>query len=232
MAPEVIFHASAGAVTLIAGATALIARKGERLHRMAGTVFFVAIVLAAASAVYLGFAAGEVLNAMAGLLTLYFIITAWATVQRPERQSGWFEIGAFVFAAAGAAMTFYFAYDSVQKGTALLGGIPFYGFSGVAAACALADLSVILRRGLGGRQRIARHLWRMCLGFFVAVGSFFPGQLPFFPEWVQDIEPFILLFVPAFSVFGVMLVWLGIVLFTRRFSSNENGARLREPRSA
>lgn len=215
MAPDVIFHASAGAVTLIAGTTALIARKGERLHRIAGTVFFGAIVLAAGSAVYLGFAAGEALNALAGILTLYFIITAWATVRRPERQSGLFEIGAFLVAAAGSAVTFYFAYDSVQKGTALLGGIPFYGFSGVAAACALADMSVVLRRGLPPRQRIARHLWRMCLGFFVAVGSFFPGQLPFFPEWVQNIKPFILLFVPAFSVFGVMLVWLGIVLFTR-----------------
>jgi hypothetical protein len=232
MAPEVIFHASAGALTLIAGATALLARKGERLHRIAGTVFFGAILLAAASAVYLGFAAGEALNALAGILTLYFIITAWATVKRPEGHSGLFEIGAFLIAAAGAAVTFYFAYESVQNGTALLGGIPFYGFSGVAAACALADLSVILRRGIRGRQRIARHLWRMCLGFFVAVGSFFPGQLQFFPEWVQNIKPFILLFVPAFSVFGVMLVWLVIVLFTRRFASNENGARLREPRSA
>lgn len=232
MAPDVIFHASAGALTLLAGATALIARKGERVHRVAGTVFLVAILLTAGSAVYLGFAANEALNALAGILTLYFVITAWATAKRPERQSGWFEIGAFLVAVAGAAVTFYFAYDSVQKGTALLGGIPFYGFSGVAAACALADLSVILRRGIGGRQRIARHLWRMCLGFFVAVGSFFPGQLPFFPEWVQNFQPFILLFVPAFSVFGVMLVWLVIVLFTRRFASNENGARLREPRSA
>jgi hypothetical protein len=215
MTPEVIFHASAGALTLAAGATALLARKGQRLHRRAGTAFFFAILLTAGSAVYLGFAAGEALNALAGILTLYFVITAWATVKRPEGQSGLFEIGACVFAAAGAAVTFYFAYDSVQKGTALLGGIPFYGFSGVAAACALADLSVVLRRGIAGRQRIARHLWRMCLGFFVAVGSFFPGQLPFFPEWIQNIEPFILLFVPAFSVFGVMLAWLVIVLFTR-----------------
>lgn len=215
MAPEVIFHASAGALTLIAGATAQIARKGERLHRVAGSVFVAAIVLAAGSAVYLGFAAGQALNALAGMLTLYFIITAWATVRRREGQSGWFEIGAFVCAAVGAAVTFYFAYESVQKGTALLGGIPFYGFSGVAAACALADLSVIVRRGIAGRQRIARHLWRMCLGFFVAVGSFFPGQLPFFPEWVQNIKPFTLLLVPAFSVFGVMLAWLVIVLFTR-----------------
>lgn len=232
MAPGVIFHASAGALTLIAGATALLARKGERLHRTAGTVFFASILLAAGTAVYLGFAAGEALNALAGILTLYFVITAWATVKRPKRQSGLFEIGAFLVATTGAAVTFYFAYDSVQKGTALLGGIPFYGFSGVAAACALADLSVTLRRGLAGRQRIARHLWRMCLGFFVAVGSFFPGQLPFFPEWVQNIKPFILLFVPVFSVLGVMLVWLVIVLGTKRFASNENGARLREPRSA
>ena len=84
-----------------------------------------------------------------------------------------------------------------------------------AAVCALLDLTVILRRGLSGRQRIARHLWRMCLGFFIAAGSFFPGQLQFFPDYIQNIRPIILLFVPAFSIFAVMFVWLIIVLFTK-----------------
>ena len=219
MTPEVMFHVSAGALGVISGAVTLIARKGESLHRRTGTVFFIVMLATAGSGAILGALKGEFANTIAGTLTSYFIATSWATVRQAERRVGWFEIGAMLFAFAGSAVAFYSAYDSVRNGTALLGGIPFYGFATVAATCALFDLSVVLRRGLAGRQRIARHLWRMCLGFFVAVGSFFPGQLQFFPDYIQHIRPIILLFIPAFSVIGVMLVWLAIVLFTRRYDT-------------
>ncbi len=218
MEPSVLFHGLAGALGLISGAAALIARKGERLHRAAGTAFFWVMLATAASGAALGVMGGEHANAIAGVLTIYFIATSWLTVKRIERQTGLWEIVAMICAAAGSAAAFYFAYDSVQKGTALLGGIPFFTFSAVAALCAALDLSVIVRRGLTGRQRIARHLWRMCLGFFIAVGSFFPGQLQLFPDYVRSVQPMIVLFIPAFSVVGVMLAWLGIVSLTRKFA--------------
>lgn len=59
----------------------------------------------------------------------------------------------------------------------------------------------------------------MQLGFAAAVGSFFPGQLEHFPQFIQDIRPFILLFIPFFTVIGVMLFWLLYVLLSRRFAS-------------
>ncbi len=33
-------------------------------------------------------------------------------------------------------------------------------------------MSVVMRHGLSGAQRLARHLWRMCFGLLIAVGSF------------------------------------------------------------
>jgi hypothetical protein len=50
------------------------------------------------------------------------------------------------------------------------------------------------------------------------VGSFFPGQLEMFPVWIQNIRPLILLFIPPFSVAGIMLVWLVYVVFSKRFA--------------
>lgn len=217
MDPAVLFHAVAGATGLFSGATALAARKGDPIHRISGTVFFGAMLTTAVSAVVLALLKDEQTNAIAGALTSYFIMTSWLTVKRRERTAGWIEIAAMLVAAVGSAAAFYLAWDSVQKGTALLGGAPFYIFSAVAALCAMLDFSVILRRGLAGRQRIARHLWRMCLGLFIAVASFFPGQLQFFPDFIRNVEPVILLFIPAFTVLGVMLYWLAVVLGTRRF---------------
>jgi hypothetical protein len=40
---------------------------------------------------------------------------------------------------------------------------------------AAGDLRMLVRGGLFGAKRIARHLWRMCFGLFIASGSFFFG---------------------------------------------------------
>jgi len=46
---------------------------------------------------------------------------------------------------------------------------------------AAGDVRMLLRGGIQGAQRIARHLWRMCFGLFIAAGSFFlgPSNRPF-----------------------------------------------------
>src|ERR1700692_1498299 len=40
---------------------------------------------------------------------------------------------------------------------------------------AAEDVRMLVRRGVLGTKRIARHLWRMCFGLFIAAGSFFLG---------------------------------------------------------
>lgn len=215
MTPLVIAHISGGTLGILAGLTALFSRKGSPVHRVAGTIFVMAMGIGAASATYLAYRNAEYLNSIGGVLTLYFIATAYVAAKRADGKIGAFEIGAFLFAATGAAIGFYATFDALQKGTAFLNGIPGFGFSSVVALCALFDLSVILRRGLAGRQRIARHLWRMHLGFFVAAGSFFPGQLHLFPPYIREIKPIIILFIPALSIFVLMFFWLARVLFTK-----------------
>lgn len=206
---------SAGAVGLASGVAALIVRKGGALHRAAGTLFILAMLTTAGSGVYLGLSRGEPNNAIAGVITLYLLITGFMTVMRPEGRTGLFELTAFVFAAAGAAGAYYFAYSEIQTGKAMMGGTPYLIFASIIALAAALDLSVIVRRGIAGRQRIARHLWRMHLGFAAAVGSFFPGQLRrLWPELLQ-VKPFIVLFTPPLAVLGLMLFWLVVVLFTR-----------------
>lgn len=224
MSPETIVHATVGALGILSGVAALIAMKGSRPHKRAGTVFFLSMSATAASGAYLGFASTEIANGIAGIVTLYLLVTSWMTVRRAEGQSGWFEIGAFLFSSAAAAAAAYSAIQAVRSGDALLGGIPYVVIACIITIAALADLSVVLRRGLAGRQRVARHLWRMMLGFSAAVGSFFPGQLPIFPEWVQQIRPIIILFIPFFMVIGLMFFWLGYVLVTKTFASETREA--------
>lgn len=213
--PEAILHVGAGVLGLVSGVIALTARKGARLHRRAGTVFFAVMLTTAATGTYLGFLSDELGNAIAGIVTIYLLTTSWVTIRRGEGEIGAFEAGAFVFAAIGAVVAYYAAFVSIRSGSALLGGIPYVTIATIVLLAAIADLSVLLRRGVSGKQRVTRHLWRMQLGFAAAVGSFFPGQLEHFPQFIQDIRPIILLFIPFFTVIGVMLAWLIVVLFTR-----------------
>jgi hypothetical protein len=219
ISPDGLFHAAAGAIGIVTGVIAVSTRKGDSTHRLAGRIFVAAMITAALSAIYLAFKSNTPGFIVAGILIVYFMLTAWMAVKRREREAGWFEVGAFLFAAAGAAAMFHAWRQALQDEGALLGGLPLLIFAIVATLCALGDLSVVLRRGLAGRQRIMRHLWRMHLGFFAAVGSFFPGQLQMFPEYIQNIRPLVILFIPPFSIAGLMLVWLAYVIFSKRFAA-------------
>ncbi|HEV7157271.1 MAG TPA: hypothetical protein VGN38_02835 [Caulobacteraceae bacterium] len=219
----VIIHVSAGGVGILSGAAAIALRKGERHHRLAGNVFFAAMVTMAAAAgimatalVALGVVA-QVNNLFASLFTLYLVGTAWGTVKRPEGTTGRWEIAAFI-AGLGIVGIALFAIAPLLSGPAgRHSGAPWFApyiFAAVASLAAATDLKVILRGGITGAARVARHLWRMCVAWFVASGSFFLGQQKDMPPAIQDSPVLVIL---GFAPLLLMLFWLGFVALTRTF---------------
>jgi hypothetical protein len=198
-------HIAGGSVAMIAGTVALALRKGGRRHVVAGNIFFVAmLVMAGIGAVVAPFlltAQGnpKLFDSIAGFFTCYLVVTGWLTVRRKAGTIGRAEVAAFVFASLLAVTT-------ILLGTRTAGDAGgYYGLGGVIALAAAFDLKVILNRGIAGTPRIARHLWRMCLALFVAVGSFFLGQQRVMPEFMQG-SPW--LSVPPLAVLAMMLFWL------------------------
>ena len=53
------------------------------------------------------------------------------------------------------------------------------------ALAALGDARLLAGRRLDGRQRLARHLWRMGTAMTIATMSFFLGQADEFPAWLR-----------------------------------------------
>ncbi|MEI9932007.1 MAG: hypothetical protein WDM89_16075 [Rhizomicrobium sp.] len=51
--------------------------------------------------------------------------------------------------------------------------IAITGFAVVLAIAAIGDIKTMFAGGISGAPRIARHLWRMCLGLTLATGSAF-----------------------------------------------------------
>lgn len=89
-------------------------------------------------------------------------------------------------------------------------------FAIVALIAALSDLKVILRRGVSGAQRIARHLWRVCFALFIASGSLFLGQPQVFPAALRHSG---LLIVPALAPLVLLIFWLLRVRLAKRFKT-------------
>jgi len=69
----------------------------------------------------------------------------------------------------------------------------------------VGDLRLIVRNGIAGTQRPARHLWRMCFAFFIASGSVFLARQHLFPVFMRKTGMLILLSVAPLLV---MIYWL------------------------
>jgi hypothetical protein len=77
---------------------------------------------------------------------------------------------------------------------------------------AIGDLRMLQAGGIQGTRRLARHLWRMCFGLFIASGSFFIGQMKFIPEPIRFVP---LIIVLAVSPLVVLLYWMWRVRLKR-----------------
>jgi len=214
-------HIAGGTVGIISGAVALLSRKGERVHRIAGTIFFVSMLIMAT----IGAAASPFLpvpsmpNVFAGILTFYLVATGWVAIKREEGRIGRFEKGGLGVALGVVAAGGTFILMAMNSPTGTVGKTPpqaFYVFALVGAIAAAGDLKMILRGGISGSAKIARHLWRMSVALTIASGSFFLGQQRIMPAFMRG-SPW--LFVPVFAPLLLMVFWLIRVRLVPRFKS-------------
>jgi hypothetical protein len=166
--PILIIHICGGCVGLLSGIAAMSFRKGSARHRMAGNIFFISMLTMASTAAYLG-------NLFGGASALYLVTTGWLTARRREGETTIFDWGALLFGLAVGTPIMIDGLRIVSGSIAPKPGVPvgmilFLG--SVVLVAAAGDVRMLVRGGVLGRQRIARHLWRMCFGLFIATGSF------------------------------------------------------------
>ncbi len=204
-------HVAAGIASIPLGTIAVAARKGGWLHARAGTAFFGSMLLLGVTAAILEpFRKPVPDSPIPALLVCYFVTTSWVAARRRDGTTGKFEMIACAVALGAAAVIAWSAFTGTANTP--VGSGPVFIFAGVTLLAGLLDLNAILRSPLSGRQRISRHLWRMCVAFFIATGSFFLGQQDVLPAAMRG-SP--LLFVPAFAPFAVMAFWLVRIRFAK-----------------
>ena len=202
-------HIASGVIALLAGTAAVAARKGGPIHANAGTWFFGSMLVLGVTAGILEPFRDPPGSPLAGVFVCYFVATSWVTARRRDGRTGWFEKIACAAALGTGALIIYGAFTGA---TTPAGPGPVFIFGALCILAGLLDLNAILRAPLRPVQRIARHLWRMCVAFFIATGSFFLGQQDVMPASIQG-SP--ILFVLAFAPFGIMAFWLARIRFAK-----------------
>ena len=216
-----VLHVGGGTLGLVSGTVAVFARKGGALHRMAGTLFVVSMLVMAAFADYLALTQPDPVNFVIGTFALYLVATGWMTVWRKAGAVGWPERIAFgvilCVAVPFAILTFQLAFGLTPflTSTVALEGpvlVAIYGFTTVTAIAAISDARVVLAGGIAGVPRIARHLWRMCVGLTLAAGSAFTNGLPRLLPGPMHVPP--AFFLPQFLPLILLIFWMIRVRFT------------------
>lgn len=193
-------HILAAIIALMVGYVALFAAKGGRLHKRTGRIFVYAMVVMSLLGSFLATInpTGSPTNIVAGLVTFYLVTTAMISVQktwRPGRIDVVIAIAAFFVAVIAVIVAVSGRRDAPPA--MVFGIVAFLGGFG--------DVRVIRNGGIEGRRRIARHVWRICLGMFVGAASFFLGPRGRVPEIIYYPS---LLPIPALMPIAMMVFWL------------------------
>ncbi len=213
-------HIGGGTVGLVSGTVALFASKGGRLHRRAGSLFFASMLVMAGFALYLAVTLPDRVNMFIAVFAAYMVTTGWMAVRRAGTIGLAEKIAllvAIILCAPFVILSFQLALglDPMFKSTVPLKGpvlVALYGFTSVLVLAAIGDARMVLAGGISGVARIARHLWRMCLGLTMAAGSAFTNGLPrLFPS-LYHVPP--ALFLPQLVPLAMLVFWMIRVRFT------------------
>ena len=176
--PILVVHICAGTSGLLSGTAAMSFRKGSSRHVLAGRVFVASMLTMAAAAVYLAVVRHQPNNIGGGILTFYLIGTAWLTARRRDGETSRFDWIVFLIPLVLGILTWMNGLRVVLSGASSQDGVPVgmtFFMGSVMLLAAIGDVRMLVRGGALGAKRIARHLWRMCFGLFIAAGSFFLG---------------------------------------------------------
>ena len=203
------FHVAMGMAALAVGSVAISVRKGGTLHRRTGRIFVVAMIAMGITAVGISLYEGKE-DFTSGALTAYLVFTAWTTVKPLPGAGRRVDIAlmvlAFIFAALGYAHGFK-ALGNPGKG---IEGVPagmIFFMTTIILLAAIGDARMIRAGGIQGTRRLARHLWRMCYGLFIATGSFVAQlvQMSFMPAWMRSVPVILVL---AAGPLVVLVYWM------------------------
>ena len=208
MTLPLVLHIAGGTSGVVSGFAASFLRKGSRSHGVAGTIFVVSMLMLSVTGTYMALLKHEPGNVMGGSITFYLVVTAWLAARREQSKTSPWDWGALLLVLGVAAFEFSYGTQAAMSPTGMKAGYPpgpYFIFGSVAVIAAIGDIRMLVRGGIFGVQRIARHLWRMCFALFVASASIFLARPQLFPSILQRMG---VLYLLTFLPLLLLIFWM------------------------
>ena len=208
LSPILLLHICAGTVGIGSGFVAVFFPKGSRQHGFAGKVFAISMLTMAAAGIYLAFMKLRPGDVLGGTITFYLVATAWETARRKQPATSLFDWGGLLVVLTVGTIDLTFGFEAAISQTGMKFGYspgPYFFLGSVALIALAGDVRMLVRGGVSGRQRIARHLWRMCFALFIAASSIFLARQHLFPAAVGKSG---VLYLLSFLPLILMIYWL------------------------
>ena len=220
-------HIGTGVVSVVSGGVALFSKKGYPRHIKFGSVFVWAMMVSSMMGAVLGLVKYSELfiTFSGGVLAVTLIAGGVLTLKSKKTKPSNLElIIAIVNAVNWIVLVIAGTVAAVQNEGVLFHfhAVDYFFLSMMALVCLLGDVIYFLGKRNAYQHKIARHLWRMCLGFFIAAGSAFTGPgKTVFPVSIQESG---VLALPEIIILLSMIFWLIRTLyFTKQPSYKRSG---------
>jgi len=212
-----LLHIGTGTLGMLSGFLAVFLRKGSRQHAWAGNIFVLSMMALSSTGTYLALLKSQPGNVLGGALTFYLVTTAWLTARRGEEGTSVLDWAAMLFVLVLAASEITLGTQAALSPTGMKYDYPpwpYFIFGLVAVLAAAGDIRMLVRSGIAGTGRLARHLWRMCFGLFIAAASIFLARAHVFPALLQKTGVLVFL---SFLPLLLMAFWLVRVRYSKAY---------------
>ena len=215
-----LIHTPAGAIGLVSATVALSAKKGDVLHKKAGTYFTVSMLIMLISGFVAAFLKESTGDMFLSAVVMYTVFTAWLTVHHKKNETGFLEQLALVWIITVAIAAFIMNFGGSEVGTLNL----YLFWASFAVVCAMGDVRNLYLSGLSGIQRVIRHVWRIGFSLIWAALAFTDKILKMGGSNVKEMPEEQVLYivaVPTMFILIIILYWIINILF---FSRNKFGS--------
>lgn len=180
MSALISIHVCSAIIGIIAGYVSMVLRKGSSMHRIAGNIFTVSMLSMGGTGAYMAvFVKPNHGNLLGGMMMIYLVSTGWMAGRRRDARVNAFDMIAFALSAAIAAAYVSWGIQAKMTPRGLHDGYPamlFLVFGSIVLLFGASDARMLLRGGVTGASRLARHLWRMGFTLLFATLSAYPGN--------------------------------------------------------
>ena len=225
MSALLFVHVALGGIAVFVGAVAFSTRKGATMHVRFGRWFSVAMVASSVLGAVLGAIDYDqyLITVFGAVLSITLIVGGVQTVRDGTKPGSPIAYGSAGRNGLNATAIIVAGAMAKRAADSELLGFPaedYFFLAGMALVALVGDIAYFLKRNTTSRHRVARHLWRMSLGFFIAAGSAFTGPgMSAYPMYIQESG---VLFLPELIILMTMMFWFIKVRFSAQSVSHHS----------